>query len=286
MLTDKNYGKHSKYSRYSSQIKPTDPESWNYSIDEGLWPAAVPDNIRILSINCLRFPKTYYSLKILANLIMSSNCDVAILQEISTTSMMRDLLSFINKFLDSDVYSFVPGRDSITNLQLVTFYKKSTWTFYKRETLELNDSTNIYPFPRDPFSLQLMGDSFDIDITNVHFPSHSYVDSAQRIDSCFSNLGAYFNWSPINTLLLVGGDFNTDTASILFSDYLSDFQLDFKTYHSNSDIILFHKDNLGSIIQPGFIQYSWNYQTYMNLTPTEWLLYFSDHKPIILDLPI
>ena len=286
MLTTRNYGKHTKWSRYQSQIKPTDPESWNYDIDQRLWPSPVLANVRILSINCLRFPKTFYSIKILANLIMSTNCDVAILQEISTISMVKDLLLFINKFLGSKVYDFVPGIQSVTNLQLVTFFKKTIWTYYSRTSLELNDETEIYPFPRLPFNVKLLGRTFDINITNVHLPSNRYQDNIIRKEACFEALETYFDWSPDEELLLLGGDFNTDTTAILFTRYLSDFQIVYGSYHSTSDIILFHKDNLDPIIQSGWKQYIWDYETYMDLTPTEWQLYFSDHKPVILDMPI
>ncbi len=286
MLTEKNYGKHTKWSRYQSQIKPTDPETWSYDIDDTKWPAVVANNVRILSINCLRFPKTFYSKIILANLIMSSNCDVAILQEISTISMLPELRDFINEFLGSDVYSFTSGKQSIRNLQLSVFYKSSIWDFESRVSLALNDITGIYPFPRLPFQVLLSGPSFDINITNLHLPSNGYQDNVIRKEACFEALGDHFDWSPSGELLLLGGDFNTATNASLYTTYLNDFQIVYGSYYSASDIILFHKDNYGPIIKSGFSQYFWDYESYMDLTRTEWRLYFSDHKPVILDLPI
>ena len=145
MLTEKNYGKHTKWSRYQSQQKPTDPETWSYTIDDTKWPSFPRDTIRILNINCLRFPKTFYSLKILANLIMSSHCDVAMLQEISTVSMMFDLTDFINKFLGSTVYGMIRGPQTVTNLQLCYLYKLSTFDYDAHSTLELNSAPPEYP---------------------------------------------------------------------------------------------------------------------------------------------
>lgn len=286
MLTEKNYGKHSKWSRYQSQRKPTDPESWSYTIDDTKWPSFPASTVRIMSVNCLRFPKTFYSLKILANLIMSSHCDVAMLQEISTVSMVVDLLDFINKFLGSTVYGMIRGPQTVTNLQLSYLYKLSVFDYSDHSTLDLNSSPPEYPFPRLPFNLILEHSSFDLNITNVHLVSHHYQDNAQRRIDSFYSLGDYFDWNPVDELLLLGGDWNHSSNGALFGTYLSQFQLTYGSYYSNSDMIIFHKYNSGRIVKIGYSQYQWNYKSYCDITDINYALYFSDHKPIVLDLPI
>lgn len=286
MLTEKNYGKHTKWSRYQSQQKPTNPETWSYTIDDTKWPSFPASTIRIMSVNCLRFPKTFYSLKILANLVMSSHCDVAMLQEISTVSMVIDLVDFINNFLGSTVYGMIRGPQTVTNLQLSYLYKLSVFDYTDHSTLDLNSAPPEYPFPRLPFNMILEHDDFDLNITNVHLVSHHYQDNTQRRTDSFEALGDYFDWSPNNELLLLGGDWNHSSNGVLFTTYLSQFQIVYGSYYSNSDMILFHKDCFGPIIKSGFQQYHWNYETYCGLSVTEYGLYFSDHKPVVLDLPI
>jgi len=137
-----------------------------------------------------------------------------------------------------------------------------------------------------PLQLQLTHADFNVTVVDNHLVSHHYVDNTIMLEDSFEALGDYFNWSPSNELLLCGGDFNHDTSGRLYTDYLSMFQIIYGSYRNSSDIILFHKDCYGPIIQSGFSQYFWDYKTYLNITKKDWQLYVSDHFPIILDMPL
>ncbi len=286
MLTDRNFGKHTAYSRYASQIVPSNPESWSYNIDDSLWPLIPNNNFRVMSLNCLRFPKTYYSLRVIANCILSAKPDIVLLQEIDCFAMARQLVQFINSYHGSFLYNIQEGVQSIRNLSLVVFYKVGTLSEPARKTLfsDLPDYRSF--FPRLPLQIKLTHADFDVTVVNNHLVSMGYKDNVIMLEDSFEALGNYFDWSPTSELVLCGGDFNHDTTGRLYTDYLSQFQIVYGSYRNSSDIVLFHKDNYGHIVQSGFAQYFWDYKTILDITKKNWELYVSDHFPIVLDMPL
>ena len=286
MINYNTLGKHSKYSRYSSQKIPTNPSTWTYSIDPALWPVIPPNNFRVMSLNCERFPKTYYSKIIIANLILSSKPDIVILQEVSGFAMIRNLVQFINSYHGSYLYDVRFGYESTRNLSLVTIYNINSLSLLSQDTLYETCPAALDCFRRLPLEIKFHRPDFDVLICNNHFVSHSHSCSVEMINNSFEFLGNYFNWSPSMQLVLLGGDFNTSTGNVLYSTYLSQFNLNYGPYYNNSDLIMFHLDNLGTIIRSGFKQYHWNFNLYCNVSNTDYGLYCSDHKPIVLDMPL
>ena len=286
MINNNTLGKHSKWSRYQSQKIPTDPSTWTYAIDPALWPVIPPNNFRVMSLNCERFPKTYYSKIIIANLILSSKPDIVILQEVSGFAMIRQLVQFINSYHGSYLYDVRFGYESIRNLSLVTIYKVTSLDLLSTDTLFEGDSEAQKYFRRFPLEIKFHRPDFDVLVCNNHFVSHSHKESLVMIEKSFEYLGNYFNWSPSMQLVLLGGDFNTSTGNVLYSTYLSQFNLNYGTFYNNSDLIMFHLDNIRHIVQAGWTQYLWDFNLYCNVSNTDYGLYCSDHKPIVLDLPL
>ena len=286
ILDQKIFGKHSKYSRYSSQKKPPDPHSWSYSIDDSLWVSKPSNTLRIQSVNCCRFPKSYYSFFILANLIMSSHCDICFLQEISTLSMLSDLCRFMNTFLSTDKYRFYTGTGSVRNLSLSFIYDSSTITSDGTQTMFFND-TDCYPFfPRLPFRLNSAYSSFFTYFTNLHLISNHHTQPLFLREKAFKYLQDHLGDIPANSLLIIGGDWNQASSSSWFSTYFPEFKSDFSPYSSNADLLLLNNNAIGSLVTSGLTQYLYDFELYCGLSPSNYAIWFSDHKPIILDLPL
>lgn len=286
LISQKTYGKHSKWSRYRSQKVPVDPGTWSYEIDDKLWPSRPRDTIRTLTVNLNRYPLTYYSQIVVANLILSSQPDVVFLQEISTTSMVKTLVDFLNDYLGVDTYSYIIGATSIRNLQLSSIYNSVDWSSPIKNILFTGHELPYRPFPRLPLMLTLEGDSFDLSFTNIHLLSHRAQDDSTLREEAFETLGGYFDYTPENQLLLLGGDFNTTDTSALYSEYLSQFELDYLPYRWSADVMLIHGSNINDLITDKFSQYLWNLVNYLGISVQDWKTYVSDHEPVILDMPI
>lgn len=286
MLTTKNYGKHTAYSRYKSQIVPTNPLIFEYVIDPDLWPVIPDDNFRVMNLNCCRFPKTFYAKIIIANLILSAKPDIVLLQEISGYAYLRDMIDFINTYNGSRLYAIQEGHQSIRNLSLCILYKIDSLSYPVRNTLFQEVPGYDEFFPRLPLQVQFIHSDFNVTVVNNHLVSHHYRNHTIMRESAFEALGAYFDWTPTNELLLCGGDFNLDTDGALYAADLPQFEHDYGIYRNNSDIMMFHDYNLGPIVKAGYKQYLYDFNTYLNITDNIWQLYVSDHKPIVLDMPL
>jgi len=282
-ISEKLFSRHSPYSRYSSQKKKVDPESWSYTIQPGYFPAFPEGVFRILSINLQRFPMSYYSPVVIESVVLSALPHVFFIQELSRTNSIKEIVDFINDYQSDRIYKFKCGIDTVRNLQLSIIYDSKSIDLLNSANLFRDYSADKDTFNRPVLFLSCDFDDFLVNFYNLHLPSNRKIGSSDMRINCFSALGDYFDSLDSNTLYLLGGDWNVASSSSLFATYLSSFRYQFKSYSNSSDMILNNLNAEKKIIEPSPSQYFWDYAAYNQIVTRDWLSYVSDHFPIVCD---
>lgn len=276
----------SAYSRSRSQSKKTDPGTWSYTIQPEFFPNFPADTLRVMSINLQRFPHTFYSLDVIASVILSAKPHIVLLQEISRQSAIPELISIIESFSTDRIYKKKINKLTVRNLQLCILWDTETFDLDSFQTLFHTYEPPYLDFIRPVVNINLISDWFDVGVNNLHLPSNRTIGSLAKREICFAKLENHFPFMSQNQLVILGGDWNTGYRSSFYSDYLSLFRSQYKNYYWRSDVIL---NNLGCenhIIKSNPKQFVWDYININKINASDWLSYVSDHFPIVTDYVI
>lgn len=286
IINPKVLGRHSAYSRYSSQKRHVDPGSWSYTIQPGYFPTFPSTTFRILSMNLQRYPMSYYSPIVVESVIRSALPHVIFIQELSRSSSIPELVELINRAQSTRSYNYIFGIDTVRNLQLTVIFDTTTISLSSFDHLFRDYAAEKESFNRPVLFLSCEFTDFDVKFYNLHLPSNRKIGASDMRINCFGLLDDYFDSLDSDTLYLLGGDWNVATSSTLFSTYLSNFTSVFSGYSSNSDLIIHNTNAEGNIIYSSPNQCLWNIITYNQISVADWNTYVSDHRPIICDYKI
>jgi len=216
----------------------------------------------------------------------SAQPHVVFVQELSRTSSLKELCDFVNWYQTDRHYSYRYGIDTARNLQIATIFDDLTCDFESFENLFRDYQADKPNFNRPVLFTKLQFTDFDIWSYNLHMPSHSKIGGSQMIINSFGVLNTYFSSVNRHRLYVLGGDYNTSSGSSLFSTYLGLFTTSFGTYTNNSDMLCSNNNAESNIIASAPVQYLWDINYINKITNPNWLLYVSDHFPIVCDYKI
>lgn len=276
----------SAYSKSKSQKAKPNPHTWSYDILPEYFPTFPKNTIRILSLNCCRFPMTYYAKKVIASLILSAQPHIIFLQEVSSMSEIRSMLELMSEYDPVRQYDFRFTRATVRNLQLVMMYDRNTIVLNYFDLLFRKYMPPFPDFNRPVLHAYFTSDWFDINCYNLHLPSNRSANATSKRSECYTILQDHFSAIPSNILTILGGDWNTPDTSEEWGSKLPMFRSEYIDYKWTSDVLCNNLNSEYFIINTSPSQYLWDTLTFNIITSTHWKKYVSDHFPIILDLEI
>lgn len=282
----RNIGRHSNYSRYKS-CQPLDiGTGFNYSYDPDDFPERDPDIFRIITLNCNRFPRTLWSESILTCLLLSSLPDVLILQEVKAIPVLNEVVSAVTKSALPGTFSCFSGKEYSSGLNLATvFCLDSLVNSTKSELFQKFHLQSLYSLRR-PIQLKTFLENNGLRFMNLHMVSRSQTDNRSIRLACLNEMTDYFDIPGNDEQMIMGGDWNIDSNSPSLPDHFPNFNCYISEYFNSSDHFLVSKQLISSQDIKDCSQYKMDVPQYLQLSFANYLLYMSDHFPVVLDIPV
>lgn len=282
----RTFGRHSKYSRYKT-CQPLDiGAGYNYEYDPELFPPRDPHFFRIITLNCNRFPRTLWSESILTCLLFAALPDVLILQEVKAIPVLSEVVTAVTESVLPGRFSFFSGKEYQSGLNIATVYNIDIHENpCKSEILPGFDIDDLYSLRR-PVQLNGILNDHQLHFMNLHGVSRSQRDHQAIRLACLDAMKEYFLDPEKLYGMIVGGDWNIDSNDLDFKLNFPEFNVFISDYFSPTDHFIISKalispDDIGEVLQ-----YQMNILEYLQLREADYLVYMSDHFPVVLDIPI
>lgn len=278
-------GQHSNYSRYKT-CNPLDIGSgFNYEYDPEDFPDRDSYIFRIITLNCNRFPRTLWSESILTCLLLSALPDVLILQEVKAIPVLNNVCNYVTQSALPGSYELYSGKEYSSGLNIAIVYRLST----------LRDSTHFEIFQdfhiqslyslRRPILLKTVFDEASIDVMNLHLVSNSQSENESIRLACLNEMTEYFEVPDNDKQMIMGGDWNINSKDSRLPEHFPGFNCFIDSYYNNSDHFLVSKKLISALDIKECFQYKLPVLEYLQLSEENYLLYMSDHFPVVLDIP-
>lgn len=281
----KSIGQHSNYSRYKT-CNPLDIGSgFNYEYDPEDFPERDPEIFRIITLNCNRFPRTLWSESILTCLLLAALPDVLILQEVKAIPVLNNVCRYITQSALPGSYELFSGKEYSSGLNIATVYRLSTLpdSVYS-EMFQDFHIQSLYSLRR-PILLDTLYEETAIEVMNLHLVSRSQSEHESIRLACLNEMTDYFDIPDNDKQMIMGGDWNINSKDKTLSTHFPGFNYYISSYYNVSDHFLVSKKLISATDIKECSQYKLPVVEYLQLSEANYLLYMSDHFPVVLDIP-
>lgn len=279
-------GRHSNYSRYKT-CNPLDIGSgFNYEYDSEDFPERDSDIFRIITLNCNRFPRTLWSESILTCLLLAALPDVLILQEVKAIPVLNNVCNYVTQSALPGSFELFSGKEYSSGLNIATVYRLSTLpgSAYS-EMFQDFHIQSLYSLRR-PILLDTLYETTPIQFMNLHLVSRSQSEHESIRLACLNEMTDYFEVPENRKQMIMGGDWNINSKDKTLGTHFPWFNYYISLYYNASDHFLVSKDLISALDIKECSQYKLPIIEFLQLSEANYLLYMSDHFPVVLDIPI
>lgn len=282
LLHDSVINKHTVYSAsktYKTKLsKENELEIFNFEKFEYL---GFEDSLKIVSLNCCRFPYSSLACNYLANILYYLNADIYLLQEIKSLSHLKYVISFLNFILEKRKYVMMHSK--------TRFQQFNTLFVVDFNSIKFECFKEIYPAAflkqplrlRPPISIKFLYFEEKFELIEVHAPPYRSNNYQKKKTKFFNLLNSYiFSINP-DFNVITGGDFNTyprftEPFFTVYPSYVPDnnFRSELDYFYFQSKRNTFEYKYHANQLRTDYIFYKSKYfADYRNV--------FSDHFPVI-----